>query len=678
LENISDFAEENNPQDSEYDYEGDDYVEGYDASKPPALQSNMAAVREAASRLYSCGKNNGEAYFGEAYLADYKLASTMFFEEPCSVYPIGALHFNDHKLTTLLRWIGTTSLPNGGGEAKVVGFEDDYGRERVLAIPLAVLHQGNSAFASWASARGLYVPVHKGAAEKLRELINGLCERTAVVIDRLGWVRGPDSFAFATPGRIIGGSSKDNIVLLDGLGSRVKLGHQGTQEEWQQKVAAKCRGNPRLLLMLATAFSGPLLRFTNVQPTIKHLYGESTVGKTTGLRVAGSVWCRGDDDKLGPAHSWNATANSLMATAADYSGTLLCLDELRVAKNPLELAYTLTSGQGRGRLDKSANQREVQKFETPILSTGEQSFDEMERQCSRVSSVFAGASDVRFPSIPAEPMFEDTHEFADEEEGAALFADSLTTASSAACGWAGPAFAEKLVEHIRDIGENQFRRDLSASITGFVDDLGLDAKADGAVKRLARTFGLDAAAGILASKFGMLPIPGDEISAGIRRCFNDWLMSRGGSRSKTTATALIALRDYIAKNQGRFVALHDATTTQISSLCGYKDGTTFFVLPSSWAEVMASAPRGKLVPELDRLQLLTRQPSSKGAQITKKLPRGPSVRCYAVSSRILEIGENGELSDDADEVEERGNKVVRFDPLRGADRLRQELRRSSR
>jgi hypothetical protein len=51
--------------------------------------------------------------------------------------------------------------------------------------------------------------------------------------------------------------------------------------------------------------------------------------------------------------------------------------------------------------------------------------------------------------------------------------------------------------------------------------------------------------------------------------------------------------------------------------------------------------------QLDALKLLNRQNSQSGRnQVVKKLPGGICVKCYAVSARILEVGDDGTLPDE--------------------------------
>jgi putative DNA primase/helicase len=229
---------------------------------------------------------------------------------------------------------------------------------------------------------------------------------------------------------------------------------------------------------------------------------------------------------------------------------------------------------------------------------------------------------------------------------------------------------------------------LARKIDCFVRSLNLPTRADDAVKRLARTFGLIAAAGQLASELKVIPVPADEMAAGVRKCFLDWLASRGGARSKTGATALIALRDYIARNLGRFVPTHEVKNSQQSMIAGYRkesNGDGVFYLPiATWKEVLASAPRAKLVEELDKLGLLIRQGKSKDDTIVKKLSGGINVRVYAVSARILEVREDGTLAEhddrdtnaDADDAASDADNVIDIETH--ARRFAKTVRASSR
>jgi putative DNA primase/helicase len=315
--------------------------------------------------------------------------------------------------------------------------------------------------------------------------------------------------------------------------------------------------------------------------------------------------------------------------------------------------FGVTKRQDRGRLDKSANLRTSTRFGVLTLSTGEVTLDEMERVTNPRAQTYAGA-EVRLPSIPADAgvglgLFEDVPDYGKRNlNHAATFAESLQRDARENYGWAGPLFVEKLMAHIESISpdEPDFSTQLGIEISRFVKSLELPPNADDAVKRLARTFGLIEAAGKLASDFDVVPIPSEEMVAGVRKCFLDWVKSRGGTRSKTSATALIALRDYITKNIGRFIPASEAANSTASVTAAYRQDGVFYLTSDTWKEVMKSAPRAKLIEELDRLKFLIRQGSSNRDQVAKKFG-GLYFRLYAISANILQLSDDGTLSDDA-------------------------------
>lgn len=100
----------------------------------------------------------------------------------------------------------------------------------------------------------------------------------------------------------------------------------GTLEDWQKNVAIPCLGNPLLELAIAFAFTGPLLEPCGLEGGGLHFFGPSSCGKTTALKVAGSV-C-GGGGKYGYIRQWRATDNALEGTAATHCDNLLCLDEI--------------------------------------------------------------------------------------------------------------------------------------------------------------------------------------------------------------------------------------------------------------------------------------------------------------------------------------------------------------
>ena len=99
---------------------------------------------------------------------------------------------------------------------------------------------------------------------------------------------------------------------------------RGTLDEWRDTVGKYCIGNNKLLFAVSLAFAAPLLNPLNVENGGFHIFGPSSCGKSTALRVAASVY--GGPDYI---TTWRATDNGLEGTAAAHNDTLLIMDEYK-------------------------------------------------------------------------------------------------------------------------------------------------------------------------------------------------------------------------------------------------------------------------------------------------------------------------------------------------------------
>ena len=116
-------------------------------------------------------------------------------------------------------------------------------------------------------------------------------------------------------------------VLLQ-TDARIESPYQstGTVEDWRKTVARSCIGNSRLAFGVSAGFAAPLLRIAGEENGGFHFVGSSRLGKSTLLRVAGSVWGGGGIN--GYLCSWRATSNGLEGVAEAHCDALLCLDEM--------------------------------------------------------------------------------------------------------------------------------------------------------------------------------------------------------------------------------------------------------------------------------------------------------------------------------------------------------------
>src|ERR1035437_19480 len=239
---------------------------------------------------------------------------------------------------------------------------------------------------------------------------------------------------------------------------------------------------------------GFLLRIIEQESGGFHYQGLSSIGKTTLLRVAGSVLGGGEK---GFIQSWRATSNGLEAVAELRNDSLLCLDELgQVAPEEIgRVTYMLANGTGKTRMSKAIQVRPSMDWRLVFLSTGEISLAD---HMMTVGRQVHGGQEVRIISIVADAgkgmgCCEDLH----GAESADQFANQLNSAALAYYGTPSIAFLHRLVLERDKVGEKA-----EALIKKFLETQ-VQLPASGEVFRAARRFALVAFAGEYASGLGI-------------------------------------------------------------------------------------------------------------------------------------------------------------------------------
>ena len=242
--------------------------------------------------------------------------------------------------------------------------------------------------------------------------------------------------------------------------------------------------------------------------------------------------------------TWRSTDNALEITAACYNDCLLTLDEMgevdpRIVGN---IAYMITNGVGKGR----AHARERLRWRLLLLSSGELTLaDHMSEGGKRIR---AGQM-IRIVDLLADAnqklgVFENLHGL---DNGAAL-ADLLFNNAGRYYGTASRAFLEKLTED-----SAQSVRQVRALMERFkADVLPQQEPVDGQVRRVAERFALIAAAGELATAFGITNWAEDEAMRSVKRCFEDWLDLRQSTGSLEEQAALEQIRAALLRYEAKF------------------------------------------------------------------------------------------------------------------------------
>lgn len=471
-------------------------------------------------------------------------------------------------------------------------WRDDDNEEHQLAIARSQLAGDGREIRQALLHGGLYVsPFNKDRNGLQTFLASVKIDRRARAVNRVGWQDG----SFALPDRTIEDGSGDLVVYQGSAALDHEFRACGTLEGWQSEVARFGVGNSRLAIALCVGFVGPLLAATASEGGGLHFQGASSIGKSTALLGAASIW--------GPpsfVRQWRATANGLEGVAEQSNDCLLILDEL-AQLDPREagsVAYLLANGSGKSRASQTGEARAAKRWLTFFLSSGEISLAEHARADGRGKRSPAG-QEVRILDVEA-----------DAGKGLGLFdhlhgmpnGDALARAikEGAAChyGIADPEFVRRLLGDLDNTANS-----IKAGIDRFAT-ANLPADATGQVSRACRRLGLIAMAGEIAIHLGILPWDRGEAVAAARSIFGGWIDARGGAGAAEDRAAIEQVAEFISTHgNSRFQPMESNDGVVIYNRAGFKRetglGTMEYLIPATtWKNEVCRGLSSKAVAAL--------------------------------------------------------------------------------
>jgi putative DNA primase/helicase len=432
-------------------------------------------------------------------------------------------------------------------------------------------------------SRGLEVSSSRKAREQLTNyILSSRPKNVALCVDAVGWHKN----YYILPNESFG-TSQETIIFQNLHDSSQPT--QGKLSQWQEQISKYCEKNSKLLFAVSAAFAPPILHLLAEESGGFHFLGPSSIGKTTLLQVASSVW--GGPERL---HRWRTTTNGLEALASMHNDSLLCLDEMGQVdeKDVGEIAYMLANGSGKGRCQKDGAIRKKNKWRLLFLSTGELGLSDHINQSGK--KVKAG-QEVRLIDLLADTesglgIFDCLHHY----DHAMDLAKNLSDASKQYYGTAIRQFLKNVVANIHyavayvNAKRNEF---LSSNVP---------PNADGQVQRVARRFALLAGAGELATTF---KITGwEEYSAfnAVACCFKDWIKLRGGLSAKEPQIALSQVRHFFELHgESRFTPwLSDVSQNKTLNRAGFRKNGEFFVFPEVFKQDICAGLNPRYVAQL--------------------------------------------------------------------------------
>ncbi len=455
-------------------------------------------------------------------------------------------------------------------------------------------------------------------------------KRRATVVSRTGWHEIGGRSVFVLPGETIGPRVAERVILDAAASGPYEA--RGTIEDWRDDVAKLASGHALPVLAISAALAGPLLYLAGVEGGGIHFFGQSSTGKTTLLSLAASVWGRGATP--GYVRAWRATANGLEGAAAGATDTVLVLDELGQAE-ARELAaalYMLANGAGKARAARDGALREPRSWRVLTISSGEVPVDAKLVE-DRGRKTRAGQL-VRMLDIPADRAF-GVFDAAGPDGDAAALATTCKRAAASAYGTAGPEFVRRLSSD----GETGDKA--RSMVENFI--AGKDLRgADGQVDRAARRLGLIAAAGELATEFGLTGWREGEAWAAAGWALAKWIEGRGGIEPAEVRQAVETVRHFIETHgEARFGNLEDPDGRSVHSRAGWRKGVgedcRWLILPEVWKVDVCSGLDPHFVARvLAERGMIERAPD--GFQQVRKI-EGKAMRVYVVTPRIFHGGD---------------------------------------
>lgn len=491
--------------------------------------------------------------------------------------------------------------------SKLLNFIDVEDNNREFLLPMQMLKGQAEELKGEFLDMGLSLELRR--FNLLRDYINkAKPKRRVKLAQKTGWA---DENSFLLPNVVIGTA---DYMLASNPYSSADYGVDGTMQDWQKEVAAYARDNTWLVVAIGSALAGPLLSKLELSNGGFHVYGDSSIGKSTISRVACSVW--GSPDKF--IKTWRATANGQEGVAASRNDTLLVLDEIGESE-PTEVGkiiYQLGNGQGKIRADKFGGMRPVQTWRLMLLSNGEHPIESV-LQLAR-QQIKAGQQ-VRLTSIAAQRLhgcFDALHQF---PKGAEL-ADYLNQACNKYHGMLGPAFIRKLVQ--QNNGELK---------QGFADVLRQFDAQQGQAGRIAKRFAVVAYAAELAVRWQLLPWETGHATHLCLELYQEWQSTQpcGSHEDEVIITELV---DYVTRyGDSRFSALNDPDH-RANPRSGYyefiNEECVYYVLSSGLKDICPGKDTKRIVKALRQAELYV-QTGTKEAAMVKRI-HGQPMKVHAL------------------------------------------------
>jgi uncharacterized protein (DUF927 family) len=539
--------------------------------------------------------------------------------------------------TTERKWIaspfeilGRCRDPDGRGWGKWIQWKDADGRPHTRHVAEADLQGDPAPLCAMLADNGLRI--NRSRQRDFVAYLSGANVHGRVtIVDRTGWHEIAGQAVFVLPNDdVIGDRGAERVILVGS--SAGSYSTRGSLADWQNGIGRLSTGQKLPVLAVSAALAGPLLYLAGQDGGGLNFYGPSSIGKTTLLRSAASVWGRGDTP--GYIRPWRATANGLEGAAASATDTALVLDELGQvdAREAAAASYSLSNGTGKARAARDGALREPKNWRVLIVSSGELPF---EAKISEDRSRKARAGQlVRILDIASARSF-GVFDHAGDDRDPSNLAKAFRQAAVSAYGTAGPEFVRQLMRE--GVTGDRVRKLVADFVSRHIP-----TGSNGQVDRAAQRFGLIAVAGEIATQLGVTPWREGDATAAAADALERWIEGRGGTEAAEIRQAIAQVRLIIEQHgESRFQPVDDPAKPVLNQL-GWRKGhgpEREWLIPSeTWKSEICGGLDPKFVARtLADAGMLER--ASDGNQQVRKIG-GVNKRVFVINAAIIDGGGN--------------------------------------
>jgi putative DNA primase/helicase len=430
---------------------------------------------------------------------------------------------------------------------------------------------------------------------------------------------------------------KEEFILQSHSSTSRKLEKRGTLQSWQQEIGGYIEDNHALEFAAAVALTAPLLEPTNQEGFAILLCGNSSIGKSTALCIANSIW------GAGKPSSFRITDNAAEVLLKNCNDGLVTLDELGQAKASCldDIIYMIANGIGKGRARKNGEAQTVSLFKAVVIASGE--IGPESKLAEKGKTVTAGQS-VRLLVLNVlmkYGIFNTLHGFGSGSE----LSDHFKKASVNNQGVVIDEFMKHITANFDEV-ISEVDSNIEVWLSKCCSNI-----TNGQILRVAHKFALTAAVGEVAIKAGIFSFKKGNSLKAAEVMFNKWLDGRGGEHSHELNRILKNLKVLISEGINRFLNIDGSEEGKNIKTAGYKrivlindeHGipreilSEIYMLPTVFdSEVLEGKSRKSFVPELVSLEVLEKNTSNNRFTKSVWISKHGSKEVFVINPSALE------------------------------------------